>query len=319
MLVDNTKVSFRGGYYSSTEDMLARLYGNYLAKQEIQNLQAINLDYIGINNGSKVLKKVQAALEEQNKNNLNKAIICYADKAHHYIIKNADDINPIALRDKLTEENFYLWQPVIDVDPSLDTQFLKFHLEHRYAKYKDLEKGPGYNLHIRDEVVNKELRSEEPRFLQIQRQRNPNKVKEVEMQMAAFASLDQCLGMHTHGLGPCIGLAIYDKDNKEGFLAHYLNHNLITEADGKFLDADGLEEALDILQAQGKLKGKPRAHLFGGSYKNYLALKEILKRKNIEIVETHIGNNPQRGQSVYLNLQTGEVINYGKASGSNAA
>ncbi|MBM7559039.1 chemotaxis protein CheD [Marinitoga litoralis] len=121
----------------------------------------------------------------------------------------------------------------------------------------------------------------------------------------------------TLGLGSCVGVCIWDKNNKIGGLIHIMlpnspNTNVTKPA--KYADL-GIKMLLDDII---KLGGKNfSAKIFGGAamfknssmdvgYKNIISVKEQLNKLGIKIIAEDTGGN--RARSIEFNLENGEVM-----------
>ena len=134
----------------------------------------------------------------------------------------------------------------------------------------------------------------------------------VNMGMICFGKTPEKLGTL---LGSCIGLALYDKKRKIGALAHImlpLNENINESTaeksqNGKYADT-AINEMVKYLRNNGVCNGEIEAKFAGGAEmfsikktnamkigkRNEEAVKQILREKNIRIVNSDTGGNTGR-------------------------
>lgn len=127
----------------------------------------------------------------------------------------------------------------------------------------------------------------------------------------------------TVGLGSCIGIAIYDPNNKIGGLAHIMlpdstQFNNITNP-MKFADL-AIPILLERMQKQGAIKRNLKAKIAGGASmfnfsdksmimdignRNSISVKKVLKELNIPIISEDIGGN--KGRTMIFDTTNGVV------------
>ncbi|MBE6044682.1 chemotaxis protein CheD [Clostridium thermopalmarium] len=127
----------------------------------------------------------------------------------------------------------------------------------------------------------------------------------------------------TVGLGSCIGIAIYDPNNKIGGLAHIMlpdstQFNNITNP-MKFADL-AIPILLERMQKQGAIKRNLKAKIAGGASmfnfsdksmimdignRNSISVKKVLKELDIPIISEDIGGN--KGRTMIFDTTNGVV------------
>jgi len=119
-------------------------------------------------------------------------------------------------------------------------------------------------------------------------------------------------------LGSCVGIAVWDRQTKQGGLAHVVlsDSNGATNLPGKFADT-AVAELKSRLLAMGVNPRKLTAKIAGGATmfgertdrdigeKNYQAVLEHLKKHHIPMVAEHIGGN--KGRMIRFSLEDGSV------------
>lgn len=134
----------------------------------------------------------------------------------------------------------------------------------------------------------------------------------------APASL-QCLA-----LGSCVGVILYDRDNKVGGIAHVLLPERIDnnekEKDALKYANNAIMELMKELSQLGSCKHMLIARLVGGALvikdspdigkENIKAVRSILQKLSIPIVDEYLGGN--EGRSVLFDLETGNLRVNGK-------
>lgn len=128
----------------------------------------------------------------------------------------------------------------------------------------------------------------------------------------------------TLGLGSCIGIALYDTNNKIAGLVHVMlpcsKEIKNNKNKAKFVDT-GIELLIERMIKKGAFKGNIVAKIAGGSQmfsfnnnnnilkigeRNALATKEKLKELNIRIISEDIGGN--YGRTIQLNAEDGSLL-----------
>ena len=128
-------------------------------------------------------------------------------------------------------------------------------------------------------------------------------VAQGEYSVAEYSSRTPSL--QTYGIGPCVALTIYDKESKQGFLAHIDSPQ----------KAKSLHEILPQLLKRGFDANNCEARIIGGTTSNHSSeiIKNIQKNLNeadLKIVETDILGKSTR--NIQLDLNTGNVTDYGQ-------
>ena len=126
----------------------------------------------------------------------------------------------------------------------------------------------------------------------------------------------------TYSLGSCIGLVVYDPEVKVGGILHYMLPN--SKIDGEsttrpFMFANtgipilfreiykmGAKKSRLIVKAAGGSTIMDDRGIFGIGKKNYMALKDIFARNNVNMKGENVGGNISR--TIYLNIRSGEVV-----------
>lgn len=124
----------------------------------------------------------------------------------------------------------------------------------------------------------------------------------------------------TSGLGSCVGIALYDRQEKIGGLIHAvlpsIKDSRIKDNLLKFTDSS-IEYLVEEMVKKGSSRKKLEAKLVGGanmfenSYisigeRNIRQARETLKRFEISIVAEDIGKN--YGRTIILNTSTGDLL-----------
>jgi len=124
-------------------------------------------------------------------------------------------------------------------------------------------------------------------------------------------------------VGSCIALCIWDSKNKLGGMAHIMmpKRNGTPNAKiGKYADT-AVKALVEMMLKNSSEKDKMKAYIIGGAtmfptqnsnntigYKNYLAVKNELKKLEIPIYKTEIGGT--NGRKILFNCGTGEFKIY---------
>ncbi len=124
------------------------------------------------------------------------------------------------------------------------------------------------------------------------------------------------------GLGSCIAVAFYNKPKKLGALAHVVLPSSIRartpQIKGKYADS-AIKELVTLFQKKKARIKNTSVKITGGSImfsnlnrdvfdigkKNYIAVKEELKKYNLKIASQDIGGN--QGRSIYFDLNNGDI------------
>ena len=128
----------------------------------------------------------------------------------------------------------------------------------------------------------------------------------------------------TLGLGSCVGIVLYDKNNKIAGLAHIMLPNSKeiknNENRAKFADT-GIELLIEMMVKQGAKKEHLTAKVTGGSQmfsfnnnnsilkigeRNIIATKEKLKDLNIRIISEDTGGN--YGRTIEVDAEDGSLL-----------
>lgn len=113
-------------------------------------------------------------------------------------------------------------------------------------------------------------------------------------------------------LGSCIGLALFDKDNEVGGLAHIVlpDSNGHEGPLGKFVDT-AIPELIRVIEESKGLKRKLSAKMAGGANmlngsagstvgeRNYESTKQFLKELGIPLLASHCGDDFGRRMTFY--------------------
>lgn len=119
-------------------------------------------------------------------------------------------------------------------------------------------------------------------------------------------------------LGSCVGIAVWDRQTKQGGLAHVVlsDSNGATNLPGKFADT-AVAELKSRLLAMGANPRKLTAKIAGGATmfgqrtdrdigeKNYQAVLKHLKKHGIPVLAEHIGG--EKGRMIRFSLGDGSV------------
>ncbi len=120
-------------------------------------------------------------------------------------------------------------------------------------------------------------------------------------------------------LGSCIGLALYDRKNQLGAMAHIVlpSSNGRAGAPGKFADT-AIPHMIELLKQEGAITTKLSARVVGGAnmFKtngpmqvgstNAEAVKQVLTELRISIVGEHVGG--QKGRRISFDAVNGGLI-----------
>ncbi len=108
--------------------------------------------------------------------------------------------------------------------------------------------------------------------------------------------------MQTYGLGPCVGVTIYDKKNKVGFMAH-----IDTPSKAK-----SLLKAINKFKTGGTDFSECETRIIGGqtgvSMETVKIIKQIIEQENLPLYEMDVFGHTVR--AIQLNLENGEVTDY---------
>lgn len=120
-------------------------------------------------------------------------------------------------------------------------------------------------------------------------------------------------------LGSCIGLALYDRKNKIGALAHIVlpSSNGRPGSPGKFADT-AIPHMIELLKKEGAFTSKLSARVVGGAnmFKtngpmqvgtaNAKAVRQVLSELKIAIVGEHVGG--QKGRRISFDAVNGGLV-----------
>ena len=127
------------------------------------------------------------------------------------------------------------------------------------------------------------------------------------------------------GLGSCIGLCFYSKEEKFGAIAHIMlpsSKNARTpDLKGKYADS-AVEELIDVFKKKKIPKSKIRVKIVGGSSmfaqlktnafdianRNIEAVKNHLQKHELKVSGSDVGGN--KGRTINFHLETGEIKIY---------
>jgi chemotaxis protein CheD len=129
----------------------------------------------------------------------------------------------------------------------------------------------------------------------------------------------------TLGLGSCVGIALYDSENKIGGLAHimlpYSSEFRNNSNPSKFVDT-AVESLLYRMKAMGANVGKLTGKIAGGARmfgfkgstndilrigdRNVLAAREVLKDFNIPLLKEDTGGTS--GRSIEFHVKDGKMV-----------
>ncbi len=127
--------------------------------------------------------------------------------------------------------------------------------------------------------------------------------------------------LKTTALGSCIGIAIYDNNNKIGGLVHIMlpeksNNSKIT----KYADT-GIPFLIENMEKKGAKRNYMKAKIAGGAQmfeltsqnenmqigkRNIKTVRKVLNKMNIQITGQDVGKN--YGRTMIFNLENGEII-----------
>lgn len=125
----------------------------------------------------------------------------------------------------------------------------------------------------------------------------------------------------THGLGSCLGVAVYDPQAKVGGLLHVMmpvsSTNPVKAQANPYMFVDtGIPAFFDALEQAGGSRRRFRLKVAGGAMindndhfaigkKNYITLKKTLWKAGVLITAEDVGGNAARTMS--LDVATGKV------------
>jgi chemotaxis protein CheD len=127
------------------------------------------------------------------------------------------------------------------------------------------------------------------------------------------------------GLGSCIGLCFYSKDEKFGAIAHIMLPSIknarTPDLKGKYADS-AVKELLNIFKKKKISKNKILVKMTGGSSmfsnlksnafdianRNIDAVKKHLKEYDLKLTASDVGGN--KGRTINFDLDTGEIKIY---------
>ncbi len=124
----------------------------------------------------------------------------------------------------------------------------------------------------------------------------------------------------TSGLGSCLGITIYDKQEKIGGLLHTMLPNIkdarIKDNPAKFTDA-GIEYLVDEIIKGGGSRKRLEAKIVGGARmfekshlnigeRNIKSARETMRKLGVSIVAEDIGKN--YGRTIILDTFTGDLL-----------
>jgi len=151
-------------------------------------------------------------------------------------------------------------------------------------------------------------------------------MQEVKIKIADLGVLKEKGTLITVGLGSCVGIALYDAENKVGGLSHILlsfSHQFAGRSNS-FNPAKFADTAIPLLvEKMEKIGGKRsrfKAKIAGGSQlfvfnnsggpsigeKNVEAVREILKKMGIPLLAEDVGGN--FGRTMRFFVDTGKVL-----------
>jgi len=149
---------------------------------------------------------------------------------------------------------------------------------------------------------------------------NQQTVEKIIVKMADYAVGEQGQLLATLGLGSCVGIALYDRFSKVGGLIHImLPKNPGRKKIVKYADS-GIPFLITELEEIGAVKRRLTAKIVGGAgmfkfeggdpvmqtgRRNVEAVKNILKKENINIIGEDVGKD--YGRSMYFHLDDGKI------------